>query len=185
MNKHGNVGPGLLEHAAKAVAERTRWVDDFPTPGVRFADLTPVFADGPAFGAVIAALAATADGADLVAGVDARGFLLGGGVARELGVGMLAVRKAGKLPPPVRTCEYSLEYGTGSIEIPGDSVALAGRRVFVVDDVLATGGTLAATVQLLAQAGADVVAVSVVTEIEVLAGRARLANHPLTSIVRI
>lgn len=185
MNTHGIVEPALLEHAANAVAERTRWVDDFPTPGVRFADLTPVFADGRAFGAVIAALAAAADGAQLVAGVDARGFLLGGGIARELGVGVLAVRKAGKLPPPVRTCEYSLEYGSASIEIPDDSIELEGRRVFVVDDVLATGGTLSATVQLLEEAGADVVGVSVVTEIEALAGRARLGKHPLTSIVRI
>lgn len=185
VNTHGIVEPGLLEHAAKAVSERTRWVDDFPTPGVRFADLTPVFADGPAFGAVITALAATASGAELVAGVDARGFLLGGGVARELGVGVLAVRKAGKLPPPVHTCEYSLEYGTASIEIPGDSIRLDGRRVFVVDDVLATGGTLDATVRLLEDAGAEVVSVAVVTEIEALAGRARLAKHPLTAIVRI
>ncbi|MFZ2530288.1 MAG: adenine phosphoribosyltransferase [Rhodococcus sp. (in: high G+C Gram-positive bacteria)] len=185
VNTHGIVEPAVLEHAAKAVSERTRWVDDFPTPGVRFADLTPVFADGPAFGAVITALAATASGAELVAGVDARGFLLGGGVARELGVGVLAVRKAGKLPPPVHTCEYSLEYGTASIEIPGDSIRLDGRRVFVVDDVLATGGTLAATVRLLEDAGAEVVSVAVVTEIEALAGRARLAKYPLTAIVRI
>ena len=139
---------------------------------------------------VMALATASADGRPtarvvLLRGVDARGFLLGGGIARELGVGVLAVRKAGKLPPPVRTCEYSLEYGSASIEIPGDSIALEGRRVFVVDDVLATGGTLAATVQLLEEAGADVVAVSVVTEIEALAGRARLAKHPLTSIVRI
>ncbi|WP_342661039.1 Adenine phosphoribosyltransferase [Rhodococcus ruber] len=175
----------LIDRAATAVTAHTRWVDDFPTPGVRFADLTPVFADGEAFGAVIAALAATAPDAELVAGVDARGFLLGGGIAHALGTGVLAVRKAGKLPPPVNTREYSLEYGTAAIEIPQDSVRLRGRRVLVVDDVLATGGTLSATVELLDAAGALVVAVAVVTEIEVLGGRARLEKYPVTSLVRL
>ncbi len=175
----------LVEEAAGAVAEHTRWVDDFPTAGVRFADLTPVFADGPSFSAVIAALASVAPDAELVAGIDARGFLLGGGIARTLGVGVLAVRKAGKLPPPVQTCEYSLEYGTAAIEIPGDWMALHGRKVLVVDDVLATGGTLAATVELLERVGAEVVGITVVTEIEALDGRARLQKYPLTSLVRI
>ncbi|MEE2032722.1 adenine phosphoribosyltransferase [Rhodococcus chondri] len=185
MNAHRIVDDALLRRAAAAVSAKTRWVDDFPSAGVRFADLTPVFADGPTFAAVVAALAAAAPDAELVAGVDARGFLLGGGLARNLGVGVLAVRKAGKLPPPVQTVEYALEYGTAAIEIPADSETLRGRRVLVVDDVLATGGTLAATVQLLEQAGAEVVAVAVVTEIEALGGRARLEKHPLTAIVQI
>lgn len=175
----------LVEEAAVAVAEHTRWVDDFPTAGVRFADLTPVFADGPSFSAVIAALASAAPDAELVAGIDARGFLLGGGIARTLGVGVLAVRKAGKLPPPVQTCQYSLEYGTAAIEIPGDWMALQGRKVLVVDDVLATGGTLAATVELLERVGAEVVGITVVTEIEALGGRTRLQKYPLTSLMRI
>lgn len=174
----------LVEEAAVAVAENTRWVDDFPTAGVRFADLTPVFADGPSFSAVIAALASAAPDAELVAGIDARGFLLGGGIARSLGVGVLAVRKAGN-PPPVQTCEYSLEYGTAAIEIPGDWMVLQGRKVLVVDDVLATGGTLAATVELLERVGAEVVGITVVTELEALGGRARLQKYPLTSLVRI
>ena len=177
--------PRLVEEAALAVTEQNRWVDEFPAAGVRFADLTTVFADGPSFAAIIEALASAAPDAELVAGIDARGFLLGGGIARSLGVGVLAVRKAGKLPPPVQTCEYSLEYGTASIEIPGDWMALRGRKVLVVDDVLATGGTLSATVELLERAGAEVIGIAVVTEIEALGGRSRLQKYPLTSLVRI
>lgn len=185
MNTARIADPALVASAAGAVTEHTRWVDDFPSTGVRFADLTPVFADGAAFSAVIAALASVAPDAEIVAGIDARGFLLGGGIARDLGVGVLAVRKAGKLPPPVQTCEYTLEYGTAAIEIPGDWMVLRGRRVLVVDDVLATGGTLAATVELLERVGAEVVGITVVTEIEGLGGRARLQNYALTSLVRI
>lgn len=183
MTVHGGMGHSG-DAAARAVARRTRWVDDFPTAGVRFADLTPVFADGPAFRSVIDALVAAGAGADMVAGVDARGFLLGGAMAMVLDTGVLAVRKAGKLPPPVRTREYALEYGTASLEI-ADSVELHGRRVVVVDDVLATGGTLAATADLLTAAGAEVVGAAVVLEIEALGGRARLGNYPLTSLVRV
>lgn len=185
MNVSRTDSSDLIDQAAAAVTAHTRWVDDFPNPGVRFADLTPVFADGPAFSSIITALSSVAPGAELVAGIDARGFLLGGGIARDLGVGVLAVRKAGKLPPPVQTCEYTLEYGTAAIEIPGDSKILHRRRVLIVDDVLATGGTLGATVELLERAGADIVGVTVVTEIEALGGRARLAGYPLTSLVRI
>ncbi len=144
-----------------------------------------MFAHGPAYSAVVSALASAAPDAELVAGIDARGFLLGGGMARELGVGVLAVRKAGKLPPPVQKCEYSLEYGTAAIEIPDESPSLRGRRVLVVDDVLATGGTLRATLELLERVGADIVGVTVVTELEALGGRARLESYPLTSLVRL
>lgn len=174
-----------LERAGDAVSRLTRWCDDFPTPGVRFADLTPVFADGPGYRSVIEGLAAAGVGADLVAGVDARGFLLGGGVAMELGCGVLAVRKAGKLPPPVHAESYALEYGAATLEIPCDAPNLSGRRVFVIDDVLATGGTLLAAAELLARAGADVIGVAVVLEIEELGGRARFDRYPLTSLVRV
>ncbi|RVW03457.1 adenine phosphoribosyltransferase [Rhodococcus spongiicola] len=174
-----------LEQAEGAVSRLTRWCDDFPTPGVRFADLTPVFADGPGFRAVIEGLAAVGVGAEIVAGVDARGFLLGGGVAMELGCGVLAVRKAGKLPPPVHSQSYLLEYGTGTLEIPSDAPDLRGRRVFVIDDVLATGGTLLAAAELLTRAGAEVVGVAVVLEIEELGGRARLDRYPVTSLIRV
>jgi len=157
----------------------TRNVPDFPEPGVLFRDLTPVLADDRGFAAVTAALAAIVEGADLIAGIDARGFLLGGAVAHRLGIGVLAVRKGGKLPPPVHSRTYSLEYGTATLEIPAGAIELAGRRVAIIDDVLATGGTVAATHELLATVGAQVTAAAVVLELAALGGRDRIA--PLTA----
>lgn len=158
--------------ALEAIDRLTRRVADFPAPGIQFKDLSPVLADPQGLRAVIAGLAAGgAGGVDLVAGIDARGFLLGSGVALHLGTGVLAMRKAGKLPPPVLTESYSLEYGTASLEIPADGLDLAGRRVLVIDDVLATGGTVIAAVRLLQQAGAIPVSIAVVMELEGLGGR--------------
>ncbi|RJO68396.1 adenine phosphoribosyltransferase [Nocardia panacis] len=190
MSKHAAIESDELAvertvKAADLVERLTRWRDDFPTPGVRFADLTPVFADSEGFRAVVDCLAACAPDADLVAGIDARGFLLGAGVAATLGTGVLAVRKAGKLPPPVLRREYHLEYGTAALEIPADGVALRGRRVLLLDDVLATGGTLAAAAELFRQAGAEIVSAAVVLELEFLNGRAVQGDYPLASIVRI
>ncbi|MFZ2178064.1 MAG: adenine phosphoribosyltransferase [Rhodococcus sp. (in: high G+C Gram-positive bacteria)] len=171
--------------AGDAVLRLTRWADDFPEPGVRFADLTPVFSDASGFRLVVDALSACAPDADVIAAVDARGFLLGGGVAREIGSGVVAVRKAGKLPPPVLAESYTLEYGSATLEIPADSLGLTGRSVLIVDDVLATGGTLEATARLVESAGAVVVGVAVVMEIAALGGRGRLAKYPLTSLVSV
>ncbi|WP_067470500.1 adenine phosphoribosyltransferase [Nocardia amamiensis] len=190
MSKHAaieseDVATERTTKAAKAVDRLTRWHDDFPTAGVRFADLTPVFADAEGFRAVIDCLAACAPDADLVAGVDARGFLLGAGVAATLGTGVLAVRKAGKLPPPVISREFSLEYGTAALEIPANGVELRGRRILLLDDVLATGGTLAAAAELFTEAGAEVVAAAVVLELSFLGGRERQGDYSLTSIVRV
>ena len=159
---------------AELVAALTREVPDFPQPGVLFRDLTPVLADDRAFAVVTDALAQIVTGADLVAGIDARGFLLGGAVAHRLGVGVLAIRKGGKLPPPVHSRTYTLEYGTATLEIPAEGIELAGRRVAIVDDVLATGGTVAAARDLLATAGADVTVAAVVLELAALGGRDRL-----------
>jgi adenine phosphoribosyltransferase len=119
---------------AEIITALTRQVPDFPRPGVLFRDLTPVLADDRGFAVVTEALAEMVAGADLIAGIDARGFLLGGAVAHRLGVGVLAIRKGGKLPPPVHSRSYDLEYGTATLEIPADGVALAGRRVAIVDD---------------------------------------------------
>ncbi|WP_282786199.1 adenine phosphoribosyltransferase [Nocardia sp. CC201C] len=171
--------------AEAAVQRLTRWHDDFPTPGVRFADLTPVFADAEGYRAVLDCLAACAPDADLVAGVDARGFLLGAGVAALLGTGVIAVRKAGKLPPPVFSREYSLEYGSAALEIPADGVELRGRKVLLLDDVLATGGTLAAAADIFTETGAQVVAAAVVLELGFLGGRDRQGDYPLTSVVKL
>ncbi|HEY9313504.1 adenine phosphoribosyltransferase [Williamsia sp.] len=158
--------------ALTAIERLTRRVADFPSPGIQFKDLSPVLADPEGLRAVITGLASGGvDGVDLVAGIDARGFLLGSGVALQLGTGVLALRKAGKLPPPVLTESYTLEYGTASLEIPADGLDLTGRRVLVIDDVLATGGTVIAAVKLLRQAGAIPVSIAVVMELDGLGGR--------------
>ncbi|MCU1645535.1 MAG: aprT [Nocardia sp.] len=190
MSKHGMVDTDetvgeRTARAAEAVQRLTRWHDDFPTPGVRFADLTPVFADAEGFRTVLDCFAACAPDADLVAGIDARGFLLGAGVAAVLGTGVVAVRKAGKLPPPVISREYTLEYGSAALEIPADGIDLKGRRVLLLDDVLATGGTLAAAAALFQAAGAEVMAAAVVLELGFLDGRSKQGDYPLTSIVKL
>jgi adenine phosphoribosyltransferase len=175
-------------------------VPDFPEPGVLFRDLTPVFADGPAFRRVVDGLAApslsdprvaaVADGGrhpagdpgfDVVVGVEARGFLLAAAVAYDAGVGVVLVRKAGKLPRERMTADYALEYGTATLELHTDSLR-AGQRVLIVDDVLATGGTLGAAIALVEQAGGVVTAVSVIIELAALGGRQRIAPHAVHAL---
>jgi adenine phosphoribosyltransferase len=168
--------------AADLVAALTRQVADFPSPGIRFKDLTPVFADARGLAAITDELAEVASGADLIAGIDARGFLLGGALAARLGTGVLAIRKGGKLPPPVRTEEYQLEYGTASLELPADGIDLCGRSVVLVDDVLATGGTVAAAHRLLERAGAQVRIAAVVIELAGLGGRELVAPLPVHTV---
>ena len=168
---------------AELIASLTRKVADFPKPGVQFKDLTPVFADATAMTAITGALAEIASGADLVAGIEARGFLLAAAVADRLQTGVLAIRKAGKLPPPVHAERYDLEYGSATLEIPADGMDLRGRNIAIIDDVLASGGTLAAAVRLLERTGANVRAAAVVFELGALGGRemvAPLAVHSLT-----
>lgn len=178
------------------IASLTVDIPDHPEPGVLFRDLTPVFADGPAFRRVVEGLAAPADsdpraaavaGADggpafdVVVGVEARGFLLAAAVAHAAGVGVVLVRKAGKLPRERIAADYSLEYGTATLELHADALR-PGQRVLVVDDVLATGGTLTAAVALVEQLGGVVTAVSVVVELAALAGRERLAPHTVHAL---
>ena len=167
---------------AAVIASLTREVADFPEPGIQFKDLTPLLADAHGLATVTSALAALAEGADLVAGIDARGFLLGAAVATKLGIGVLAVRKGGKLPPPVHSESYSLEYGTATLEVPADGIDLAGRKILIIDDVLATGGTVAATVRLLGKAGAVVTGAAVLLELSALDGRGKLQGLPVTSL---
>ncbi len=183
--EHGSLGVAGVTSAdaVTALIDRlTRKVPDFPEPGVQFKDLTPLFADAEGLSRVTDVLGEAAAGATLIAGIDARGFLLGAAVAIRLGVGVLAVRKAGKLPPPVHAQTYQLEYGTAALEIPADGVDLTGHRVAIIDDVLATGGTLAATIKLLRTAGADVISAGVVLELADLGGRAVVAPLPLTAL---
>lgn len=172
-----------MSDAANLINRLTRTVEDFPSPGVQFKDLTPVLADPQGLAAITAALAEAAAGVDLIAGVDARGFLLGAAVALHRGTGVLAVRKGGKLPPPVHTVNYDLEYGSATLEVPADGLDLTGRRVLVIDDVLATGGTLAAAAQLLTDAGATVAGAAVVLELVALNGRAAVQPLPVTSLI--
>lgn len=160
-------------------------VPDYPEPGITFRDLTPVFADGAALRAVVDALVEPFAGQfDAVAGVEARGFLLAAAAAYATGTGVITVRKAGKLPRAVYTEHYSLEYGTAALELHRDDLP-AGSRVLILDDVLATGGTLAATSKLFAKAGVNVAGYGVVLELAELHGRAALAGHQIRSLVRL
>jgi adenine phosphoribosyltransferase len=177
------MGPDAV--IADVIASLTRNVADFPKPGVQFKDLTPLLADADGLAAVTDALAEVASGADLVAGVDSRGFLVAGAVASRLGIGVLAVRKGGKLPPPVHTEEYDLEYGSATLEIPADGIELRGRSVLIIDDVLATGGTLAAAARLLEHAGAVVTGAAVVVELTALGGREAVAPLSVHSLSRV
>src|SRR6478735_1237032 len=181
--EHGQMGARDLSQEVVAVIESlTREVADFPEPGIQFKDLTPVLADPRGLAVITAALAEHAAGAELIAGIDARGFLVGGAVANKLGIGVLAVRKAGKLPPPVYSETYDLEYGSATLEVPADGIDLTGRNVVIIDDVLATGGTLAATMRLLTAAGANVTGAVVVLELAALNGRDLLEPLPVNSL---
>jgi adenine phosphoribosyltransferase len=176
---------GARRDVTEVIASLTREVADFPSPGIQFKDLTPVLADPDGLAAVTDALAEIASGAELIAGVDARGFLLGGAVAIRLGTGVLAVRKGGKLPPPVLAETYTLEYGSATLEIPADGIDLVGRNVVIIDDVLATGGTLAATARLLDDAGAIVTGAAVVLELVALGGRDAVAPLAVSSLLQV
>jgi adenine phosphoribosyltransferase len=167
------------------IASLTREVADFPRAGIQFEDLTPLFADRRGLAAVTDALADIASGADLIAGIDARGFLVGAAVATRLGTGMLTIRKGGKLPPPVRAEQYDLEYGTATLEIPAEGVELADRSVVIIDDVLATGGTVAAARRLLEHFGARVTAAAVILELTALGGRDLVAPLPVHSLRQV
>lgn len=168
----------------EALDDLIRLVPDFPVPGVVFEDLTPALANPDGLRLIIDDLAAAASdyGADLIGGLDARGFLLGSAVAYKLGLGIVAIRKKGKLPPPVYTQEYALEYGTAALEIPAEGIPLEAKKVVLIDDVLATGGTLVAAQKLLEKRGATVVGHAVVLEVSGLGGREKLGEMPLTVV---
>jgi adenine phosphoribosyltransferase len=163
-----------------------RAVTDFPIPGVTFRDLTPLMADPAALCRAASALAGPfrAAGIAQVAGIEARGFIFGALVARELAAGFVPLRKPGKLPAGVEAISYALEYGTASLEIHRDALP-AGARVLLVDDVLATGGTAAAAVELLARVGGVVAGAAFLLELPSLLGRGRLAGYEVHSVLRI
>ncbi|PPG37434.1 adenine phosphoribosyltransferase [Pseudoclavibacter sp. RFBA6] len=145
-------------------------IPDFPDAGIQFRDITPLFADGPALRAVVDAVTTPFAGSfDVVAGVEARGFLLAGAIANAAGVGLIPIRKAGKLPRPAASITYDLEYGTDKLEAAQDLPA--GTRVLLVDDILATGGTLRAGQQLLEQLGYTLAGTAVLMELSELDGQ--------------
>ncbi len=170
---------------AELVASKLRDIPDFPQPGIVFKDFTPLLADGAAFRALVDDIAGRYRGrVDVVVGIEARGFILAAAVAYELGLGMVPVRKAGKLPGETLKESYALEYGTAQIEVHTDAFE-PGERVLVLDDVLATGGTAEACAQLVERAGASVAAIEVVLELAFLDGRSRLAGHVVNAILTV
>ena len=165
---------------------RIRSIPDWPQPGVTFRDITPLLADADGLPYVLEGLVSGLAEAEvlemnMVAGVEARGFILGAPLATRLGVGFVPVRKQGKLPGDVHSETYALEYGSATLELQVGAVA-AGHKVVLVDDVLATGGTAAAAASLLAAAGAEVVALACLLEIGALNGRAALGDLPVVSL---
>ena len=160
-------------------------IPDFPRPGILFRDLTPVFADAVAFKALIDDLVGHFRGTfDAVAGVEARGFLLAAAAAYATGTSLLVIRKSGKLPGDVLTEHYDLEYGADALELQPRRHSPAAR-VLILDDVLATGGTLIAAARLVERAGYTVSGLGVVLELTDLGGRAQLAGHQVHSILRL
>ena len=152
-----------------------RSIPDYPKPGILFRDITTLLADGPAFGELIDRFVIRYRGEriDRVAGIEARGFILGGAVAERLGAGFVPIRKRGKLPAATIGHDYELEYGSDRVEIHRDAVT-AGQRVILIDDLIATGGTALAGLALLGQVGADVVEAGFAIDLPALGGRQRL-----------
>lgn len=167
------------------------WIDlirdipDFPEPGVVFKDITPLIGSPGGFSAVISELVTNVPNEiDVVVGMEARGFIFGAPVALSLGTGFVPVRKPGKLPGDVITTEYQLEYGTNSLSVHRDSIP-DGSRVLIVDDILATGGTVAATAKLIKELGAELVAVAVVMELDFLNGRKYLSSQGVDDVIAL
>lgn len=185
MSPHRLTDPAAApsaEQVAELMSSRIAEFPDFPEPGVLFRDITPLLADGDALRAVIAHWCSVlpAD-LDVIVGTEARGFVLGAPLAYELGIGFVPARKAGKLPGFPRSVSYSLEYGTATVEIAQGAIS-PGQRVAVVDDLLATGGTAAATAELVRDSGADLVCASFLIELQGLGGRDRLGDLPVSAL---
>ena len=182
----GSDGPGGAVHILPGIdallRSRIRDVPDYPRPGIVFKDITPLLGDGAAFAAAVSALAAGNAGVTKVAGIEARGFIFAAPVACALRAGFVPIRKQGKLPARTYAQSYELEYGEATLEVHADAFD-ATDRVLIVDDVLATGGTAAATVQLIRRTGATVTGISVLLELGFLAGRTKLPGLDVRSLV--
>ena len=162
-----------------------RDIPNFPTKGILFRDITPLLKHGPAFRRAIQALASAHRRArpDAVVAIESRGLIVGSALAYELGVGVIPVRKQGKLPHKTYRASYTLEYGQDTLEIHRDAMK-RNARVLLVDDLLATGGTMAATVRLIEQCGGRIAELAFLVELTALKGRERLWPHPVTSLVQ-
>ncbi|AGZ44468.1 adenine phosphoribosyltransferase [Actinoplanes friuliensis] len=172
--------------ASELVASRVLDVPDFPKPGIVFKDLMPLFADGPVFRQVIDEIVAYhgPESFDVVAGVEARGFVVAAAIAYATGKGVVPVRKAGKLPRKTHSASYELEYGEATLEVHEDAF-VAGQRVLVVDDVLATGGTAGAALELVERAGGTIAGFTVLMELGFLDGRQRLAPRTVHALLTV
>ena len=161
-----------------------RDIPDFPKPGILFKDITPVLADGDALAEVIGALTRSAGrlAPDVIAGVESRGFLFGAPIAHAMSLGLIPIRKVGKLPYKTIKEEYALEYGTATVEIHDDAIQ-PGQRVVIVDDLLATGGTAAAAAKLVERVGGVVAGFVFLIELPFLGGRARLEGYPIEALI--
>ena len=168
-----------------ALRARIRDIKDFPTEGILFKDITTLLKDAPAWASVIEHLAARypKGSIDVVVGVESRGFIFGGVVARELGAGFVPVRKKGKLPAAVIEEEYELEYGRDVLAIHEDGIG-KGQKVLVVDDLLATGGTVAGTIELVKQLKGEIVALAFLIELAALKGRDKLQGYEVVTLIQ-
>jgi adenine phosphoribosyltransferase len=167
------------------LSDLVRTIPDFPLPGISFKDITTLIGNGPAFAQVIDTLAERYRnrGITAVAGVESRGFIFSAPIAHQLGVGLVPIRKPGKLPSETYQIEYALEYGVNKLEIHRDAFR-PGAQVLVVDDLLATGGTIAAASKLIEQAGGTIIELAFVIELTFLNGREKLAPYPLYSLIQ-
>ena len=161
-----------------------RSIPDWPKKGILFRDITPLLADPKAFSAAVDALCAgfTGAGIEYVAAVEARGFIFGAAAARKLGVGFVPIRKKGKLPFKTESVTYDLEYGTDTLEVHSDAVS-RGAKVLMVDDLLATGGTMAAACKLIEKIGGQVAGIAFLIELGELAGREKLGGYKISTVI--
>ncbi len=178
--------PARAEEVAERVRQQLRDYPDFPRPGILFRDVMPLFQDHVLFSDVIGVFAdhATAVGAEKIAGIESRGFLFGVPVGLRLGVPFIAVRKKGKLPGKTIAAEYDLEYGNSHLELQADAVR-PGERVLIVDDLLATGGTAAATASLIEELGGTVAALQVLVELAALPGREAVDSYNIFALLTL
>jgi adenine phosphoribosyltransferase len=171
-----------MSRAAADLRRHIRGIPDFPKPGIMFRDITPLLKDAAAFQEAVRVMAEPykKGGVDVVIGAESRGFIFAAGMALALGAGFVPIRKKGKLPAKTTSVTYSLEYGTDTLQMHTDAVT-PGTRVLMVDDLLATGGTMAACCEMVEKAGGRILGVEFLIELAFLKGRDKLAKYPVRS----